>query len=222
MGALYKITFPNGKAYIGITVRTAEHRFQQHVAAATVRNGNYLVCRALRRHGAHAVKLETLLTADDPDYLRLMERRAIAAYGTHGPGGYNATAGGAGLYGFKFSKESRAKMAASRRGRTTPPETKAKLSAAMKGRATNRGCRHSPEAVRRKAIYQLLHAKPCAANTSGVRGVSWHVGAGKWQARFKAEGKILHIGLFVDKDEAVAARNAAVAAYLAEGERHAA
>jgi len=46
-------------------------------------------------------------------------------------------------------------------------------------------------------------------NTSGVMGVSWHKASGKWRARIRAQGKLVHLGLFRDFDEAVRARKAA-------------
>ena len=51
-------------------------------------------------------------------------------------------------------------------------------------------------------------AMPCT-NTSGTMGVSWHKASGKWRATIKANGKCTHLGLFDDKDKAVAVRAAA-------------
>ncbi len=51
------------------------------------------------------------------------------------------------------------------------------------------------------------------ANTSGVRGVSFHKPTRKWAAHIRAEGKMKHLGLFVSLDDAAAARRAAEQAY---------
>ena len=53
-------------------------------------------------------------------------------------------------------------------------------------------------------------------NTSGVTGVSWHKGAGKWRARIMIDGKHMHIGYFSDKADAIAARRAAEIKYFEE------
>ncbi len=57
------------------------------------------------------------------------------------------------------------------------------------------------ENLRNAAIY--------STNTSGVVGVSWHKAAGKWSAQITADGKKIHLGLFDDLEEAIAARAAA-------------
>lgn len=43
-------------------------------------------------------------------------------------------------------------------------------------------------------------------NTSGVKGVGWHAGAGKWRARAKDDlGREVHLGLFDDLAQAARA-----------------
>jgi len=50
-------------------------------------------------------------------------------------------------------------------------------------------------------------------NTSGVMGVYWHNGRSKWCAKIRVERRCLHLGLFVNFDDAVAARKAAEIKY---------
>ena len=50
-------------------------------------------------------------------------------------------------------------------------------------------------------------------NTSGVSGVSWHKSRQKWAAQIQVNRKHIHLGLFANKDEAIAARRAAEAEY---------
>lgn len=50
-------------------------------------------------------------------------------------------------------------------------------------------------------------------NTSGVSGVIWHKASQKWLAQIKVNRKNIHLGSFIDKSEAVAARKAAEAKY---------
>lgn len=57
------------------------------------------------------------------------------------------------------------------------------------------------------------NSRKSSANVSGVVGVIWHKQAQKWQAQIKAGGKRIHLGLFTDKAEAVAARKAAEVKY---------
>ena len=51
-------------------------------------------------------------------------------------------------------------------------------------------------------------------NTSGVKGVHWHKGTSKWQARIKVEDKWKHLGYYTTLKEAAAARNAGVRKYF--------
>ena len=50
-------------------------------------------------------------------------------------------------------------------------------------------------------------------NTSGVMGVSWHKRNCKWQAYISKDGKILPLGLFDDKFEAICVRKSAERRY---------
>ena len=98
MGCLYKIDFPNGKAYVGVSKYTADVRLRGHLAYAFNKNSAHAVHRALRKFWfGGGVKVNTLVVASDTRYLLLLERRAIAAYGTLGALGYNMTSGGDGV-----------------------------------------------------------------------------------------------------------------------------
>lgn len=52
-----------------------------------------------------------------------------------------------------------------------------------------------------------------SSNTSGVCGVSWHKGSGKWQSHIRSGGKHRYLGLFDNLDDAAAARKAAEAGH---------
>ena len=51
-------------------------------------------------------------------------------------------------------------------------------------------------------------------NKSGFRGVYWNKQLGKWQAQIKVNGKRIHLGYFVDKQDAISARLAAEEKYF--------
>ena len=48
-------------------------------------------------------------------------------------------------------------------------------------------------------------------NKSGFHGVRWNASLNKWRVEIKANGKPKHIGVYVSKDDAIAARKAAEA-----------
>lgn len=123
MGELYRLSFSNGKHYIGIAANGAYRRFTCHRHNAT--KFNTLLYNAWRKHGEPGLKV---LAVIEDDLLYETEIRAIALYGTLAPGGYNITLGGDGIRGLVHTPETRAKMSASRMGHIKSPETCAKLS----------------------------------------------------------------------------------------------
>lgn len=109
MGALYLVTSPSGKQYIGVTVRSLGERMARHWRDA-VAGSQCALHRAAMKHGIANMRADVLVEADCPKYLRLLERRAIAVFGTKAPAGYNLTDGGDGATGRKATDESRARM----------------------------------------------------------------------------------------------------------------
>lgn len=91
MGELYKLDFPNGKSYIGITTGTAKKRFAGHRRGARSQKKCSLLARAWAKYGEPT--LTTLAVLEDDD-LAQAEIRAIKAYGTLHPGGCNILEGG--------------------------------------------------------------------------------------------------------------------------------
>ncbi len=95
---MYLISGPQGKQYVGITTRTPELRDLEHKTWG-VRRGTSYLHRAIRKHGPDAFSMRVLVIADDWEYLCMLEKRAIVAYETKAPRGYNATDGGDGVSG---------------------------------------------------------------------------------------------------------------------------
>lgn len=119
MGELYRLRFPSGRDYIGVTALTAEARFREHCETATKKR-SFAVHAAIRKYGAGAVEVQTLVIADDLGYLKALEKKAIAAFGTLAPGGYNLTAGGEGIEG--LSEDAERRRVEAMRGRKQSPE----------------------------------------------------------------------------------------------------
>lgn len=236
MGCLYQIEFPNGKSYIGITVGTAEARLSEHLYNAK-RGIDRGVYRAIRKYGESALKIKTLAIGGW-DYLVALEKKAIAAFGTFGCGGYNMTEGGEGALGYKhrpdslrkmgdthlgnsyrkgktFTDETKAKMSAAAFGRKLSPETKAKIGEASKG--NQHGLGRTKSAAERERLSMMAIGKSKGA-TSGAVGVSIHRPSGRWRAHITKLGRFIHLGYFDDMDSAVAARKAGEILHFGEGQ----
>lgn len=106
---LYKLDFPNGKSYIGITNRTAETRFKAHCNPA---NNRYYCQNAIHKYGKENIVLTVLATVDNWELLCLAEQEAIEKFNTYAPNGmgYNLTLGGDGSIKINASSEDRVKM----------------------------------------------------------------------------------------------------------------
>lgn len=59
------------------------------------------------------------------------------------------------------------------------------------------------------------HSKS-SINTSGVIGVGWHKTLNKWQSRIYINKKVIHLGYFDNKDDAIKARLYAEQKYFKE------
>ena len=128
---LYRLTSPSGRVYIGIAKNTRK-RWQEHVQSA--RNGSRCVLHsAIRKYGFDNFKKEVLVTSTFA-YVKDLEVKAIAAYGTMAPVGYNLTAGGDGTNGYAHTGETKQRVSAAQKGRTFTEEHKRRLSEARKGK----------------------------------------------------------------------------------------
>ena len=112
MLSLYQLTFPNGKVYIGQTVRKMSVRLAQHRAAAK-RGSSLPVHNAWRKHGEPSVAI--LSEHDCQDALHEAEIAAIEKLNCLVTNGYNLALGG-GTAPSK-SPEVAAKIAAKAKGR---------------------------------------------------------------------------------------------------------
>lgn len=90
MGVIYKFTFPNGKVYIGQTVKAPKKRWHLHRVKA---NNCWLLARAIKKYGWANIKKEVLVELPN-DELNAYEVKFIDLYGSVKPGGYNLTKGG--------------------------------------------------------------------------------------------------------------------------------
>lgn len=130
MGVLYKLAFPNGKEYIGITRQGLQVRLKEHAKA--VRSGKgHLLHRAWREHGFPRVQV---LAVVENACLAETEIRAIQAFNTKHPGGYNLTDGGEGVVGLPCSEETKQKLRAANLGKRHSEESRLRLSLALRGR----------------------------------------------------------------------------------------
>ena len=111
-GLIYKIPFPNGKCYIGLTNRTIEARWKEHNRAAKA-GDTKLLYNALRKH--NMVDTFQMIVIDTAETLQELCEKEIAYIEIHNShyirgNGYNMTDGGEGVSGYEYTEEARQKV----------------------------------------------------------------------------------------------------------------
>lgn len=94
--SLYQITFPNGKCYFGISC-DVKHRWAEHKRMAHKGYSDLPVYRAIREYGWDAIVKEILVVGNQV-YIKTLETKAIKAFSTLAPDGYNMHRGGNGCH----------------------------------------------------------------------------------------------------------------------------
>lgn len=133
MGLIYCITSPDGKSYVGQTIRTLRARLQEHE--------KYPECRyihdAIQEYGMQNMKVVVLFEGQEEE-LDLQEQNYIKTLNTLHPNGYNIRSGGS--HGSIHCEASRQKMRESKLGeknhnfgKPRSEEIKLKISEAKKG-----------------------------------------------------------------------------------------
>jgi group I intron endonuclease len=127
---LYKITCTvTGKTYIGITTQPLQKRWSQHASHS---NGSKTkLGRAIAKYGVGAFSIEHIASTWSLKHLLLLEAQVIAQYDSM-RNGLNSTAGGDGVFGLKFSDESKLKMSVSRIEKWKDQEYRDRISAAQR------------------------------------------------------------------------------------------
>jgi len=153
---LYKITNTvNDMVYIGVT-KYPKHRMNAHACFKTPTKS--IIKNAIQKYGRDKFTFQVLLTSTQ-DYCYEMERKAIEAYGTLKPNGYNICTGGVGatgiygekngMFGRKHSPETLEKMRQIKLGKAVSAETKEKMRVAHLGKKRTDEQRKKDQAVKK-------------------------------------------------------------------------
>ena len=129
-GYIYKIQFPNGKHYIGLTTTSLEQRTKEHKKSA--KNGDMrCVCKALRKYNiVDTFELIEIDTADTLEELCEKEKRYIIEYNSYyiNKNGYNMTYGGEGTTGYVYTEEQKEKQSEKSKLQWENPEARQQMS----------------------------------------------------------------------------------------------
>lgn len=127
---VYIHAFPNGKVYIGITSQKPESRWKHGKKYAY----NQVVGRAIDKYGWDAIRHEVLFSGLSEAEAKAKEMELIKKYNAQNPDyGYNLTAGGDGMTGFKTREETKRKLSKINIGKRHTEESRRKMSEARQG-----------------------------------------------------------------------------------------
>lgn len=124
MGSIYKIQFPNGKYYIGLTTTSLEQRRQEHKYCAK-RGETQCLYNALRKYEMiDTFELIEIDTAETLEELCEMEIRYITEYNSYymNGKGYNMTFGGEGTNGYVHTEEDKRRASEKTKKQFEDPE----------------------------------------------------------------------------------------------------
>lgn len=217
MHAIYTITSPSGKRYVGSAVRLRFRWYSHKTALAAGTHHCAGLQSASNKYGLAALVFEVVEECRDKQSLISREQHWIDSFPRSSL--YNSYLTAGSPLGYKHTPETKAKMSARKRGvpRKFSAEGRANILAAVTGNTFWLGKKHKEETKAKigakhkgKVVSEESRDKIAASrvkyNTSGQVGVSFSKTARRWCARYKQT----HIGWFATFEEAVAAR----AAYL--------
>ena len=185
MFELYKITVPDGRAYIGVSktlpLRLRNHRLSKHPIGIAIREAGFDITVQVLARGPR-------------EYIYDLETKAINVFGTRFPAGLNVAAGGFGCR--DPLPETRAKLRASSPHKPNPylaelnrsrRGQKKSTGAVQKTANAHRGMKRSLETREKIAAKARLrrpgpHSAEWNANISAAKKLarSRHIGADQW------------------------------------------
>ena len=144
----------NNKEYIGLTTRTLEQRWKQHIYESNKQDSwewNTPLGNAIKKYGKDLFQVFVLEECSSETELKqkeiqlIRERKSLAS-----ETGYNLTLGGDGRLGYKLSEETKRKIGEGNKGKTYTAESLEKMSVAAKKRCVGKpspmdGKKHTEE-----------------------------------------------------------------------------
>ena len=148
----------NNKEYIGLTTRTLEHRWKQHIYESNKKDSwewNTPLGNAIKKYGKDSFQVFVLEECSSETELKqkeiqlIRERKSLAT-----ETGYNLTLGGDGRLGYKLSEETKRKIGEGNIGKVMSNEAKEKMSVAAKKRSVGKlspmnGKKHTDDALKK-------------------------------------------------------------------------
>ena len=148
----------NNKEYIGLTTRTLEERWKQHIYESNKKDSwewNTPLGNAIKKYGKDSFQVFVLEECSSETEMKqkeiqlIKERKSLAS-----ENGYNLSFGGDGRLGYKLSEKTKRKIGEGNLGKVMSTESKEKMSIAAKKRSVGKpspmdGKKHTDDALRK-------------------------------------------------------------------------
>ena len=148
----------NNKEYIGLTTRTLEKRWKQHIYESNKQDSwewNTPLGNAIKKYGKDLFEVFVLEECSSETEMKqkeiqlIKERKSLAS-----ENGYNLSFGGDGRLGYKLSEETKRKIGEGNIGKVMSNEAKEKMSVAAKKRSVGKlspmdGKKHTDDALKK-------------------------------------------------------------------------
>jgi group I intron endonuclease len=117
--SIYKIVNTvNGKVYIGMTRKSGNKRFRDHLNHSKSKKNKLLIQRKLAEYGSNCFQFFIIFQTRDVDYAKKMESHFIVEYNSLVPKGYNIHTGGNYAREFRTSDKIKERMLNDNPGKT--------------------------------------------------------------------------------------------------------
>ena len=169
----------NNKEYIGLTTRTLEKRWKQHIYESNKQDSwewNTPLGNAIKKYGKDSFQVFVLEHCNSIDEMKqkeiqlIKERKSLAS-----ENGYNLSFGGDGRLGYKLSEETKQKISQGNLGKVMSADARYKMSVAAKKRCVGKpspmdGKKHTDES--KQKIVSFLTGRKQSEETKRKRSES--------------------------------------------------
>lgn len=166
--SVYRHISPSKKVYVGITCMSTIKRW----GVGKGYKNQKLFYRAILKYGWGTFIHRVMFSNLSEDRAKKLEVSLIRHYKRLNRS-YNATDGGDGLVGFKFSRESKEKMRRAHLGRPLAEETKQKIASANKGRPIPKGFREYSDSRESSPMLGRTHSQEALLKISKASKRNW-------------------------------------------------
>lgn len=160
---IYLLRFPNGKGYVGKTVRLRIRLLEHQRGART--GGETALFRAIRKYGWLNVKVVVVDSTTSSTKANRLEKQYIAALGTRSPRGYNETDGGDGVT--NLSDEAKHRVSAARHRQFTDPVTRERFAESQRLRFSDPLERQKISAATKRGMAKISVRKKLSQAAKG-------------------------------------------------------